>query len=240
LNDQKTNNKVDYALLRTLHIRLQQLTDISDRMRRGPIQIRLAKTNEAAFSDALDAKKIELAEVRKDSRAKQSQLDDREAKVEDMRAKLNAAESNKEFQLLKDRIAADEQANSCQADEIFETLEKLDVLESELKAATENLEKAKQETNAISQKVAAEMKTLEGEEASVREKLAHELKDLHPDLVAPYKRSIQTKGEDTFAATDATTCGNCNLTLTQQTASDLLMCKPLLCKGCGAILYRDV
>lgn len=240
MNDQQTNSKVDYALLRTLHNKLQQLTEIADRMRRGPIQIRLAKTNEANFSDALDAKKVEYAAVQKDSRAKQGQLDDREAKLADMRKKLNAAESNKEFQLLKDRIAADEQANSCQADEIFETLEKMDVLEAEIKSATENLEKAKLETNAISQKVAAEMKSLENQEASVREQLAHALKDLHGDLVAPYKRLIQSKGEDTFAATDAKTCGNCNLTLTQQTASDLLMCKPLLCKGCGAILYRDV
>lgn len=218
---------------------LRQLTDIADRMRRGPIQVRLVKTTEQGFADALEAKKQELLEVKKDSRSKQSQLEDREAKLEDLRGKLNAADSNKEFQLLKDRIAADEQANSCQADEIFETLEKLDVLEQELESAKSNLEKAKSETAGIEKKVSTELATMKNEDARIREELAEALKKLHSDLRVPYQRNIKTMGEDTFAATDLSTCGNCNITLTQQTKSDILSCKPLLCKGCGSILYRE-
>ncbi len=237
--NEKTKDQADYALLQTLHRMLRQLTDIADRMRRGPIQVRLVKTTEQGFADALEAKKQELLEVKKDSRSKQSQLEDREAKLEDLRGKLNAADSNKEFQLLKDRIAADEQANSCQADEIFETLEKLDVLEQELETAKSNLEKAKSETAGIEKKVAAELVTMKNEDARIREELAEALKKLHSDLRVPYQRNIKTMGEDTFAATDLSTCGNCNITLTQQTKSDILSCKPLLCKGCGSILYRE-
>ncbi len=237
--NEKTKDQADYALLQTLHRMLRQLTDIADRMRRGPIQVRLVKTTEQGFADALEAKKQELLEVKKDSRSKQSQLEDREAKLEDLRGKLNAADSNKEFQLLKDRIAADEQANSCQADEIFETLEKLDVLEQELESAKSNLEKAKSETAGIEKKVSTELATMKNEDARIREELAEALKKLHSDLRVPYQRNIKTMGEDTFAATDLSTCGNCNITLTQQTKSDILSCKPLLCKGCGSILYRE-
>ena len=209
-------------------------------MRRGPIQVRLIKTTETGFSDALESKKQELLVVRKDSKAKQMQLDEREAKLEDLRGKLNTADSNKEYQLLKDRIAADEQANSVQADEIFETLEKMDVLEAELETAKENLEKAKAETAGIEKKVADELVMLKNEDARIRDELAEALKRLHGDLRVPYDRNIKSMGEDTFALTDGKTCGNCNSTLTQQTASDLLSCKPLICKGCGSILYRDV
>ncbi len=218
---------------------LRQLTDIEDRMRRGPIQIRLVKTTEKGFADALDEKKKELLTAQKDARSKQAQLDDREHKLEDLRGKLNSADSNKEYQLLKDRIAADEQANSVQADEIFETLEKIDVLEEELRQATENLEKAKSETAGIEKKVAEELVVLENDDKLVREELDSALKGLHPDLRVPYERNIKSLGEDTFASTDTKTCGNCNLTLTQQTASNLLACKPLVCNGCGAILYRE-
>lgn len=239
MND-KTADKVDYALLRTLHRMLRQLTDIEDRMRRGPIQVRLVKTTEAGFSEAVEAKKQELLLVRKDSKAKQMQLDEREAKLEDLRGRLNSADSNKEFQLLKDRIAADEQANSVQADEIFETLEKMDVLEAELETAKQNLEKAKSETAGIEKKVSDELVMLKNEDARIRDELAEALKRLHGDLRVPYQRNIKNMGEDTFALTDGKTCGNCNNTLTQQTASDLLSSKPLLCKGCGSILYRDV
>ncbi|WP_148618879.1 zinc ribbon domain-containing protein [Mariniblastus fucicola] len=237
--NEQTNQQVDYVLLQRLHRMLTQLTDIEDRMRRGPIQIRLVKTTEQGFTDALEAKKLELQAVQKESRAKQSQLDDREAKLEDLRGKLNAADSNKEYQLLKDRIAADEQANSVQADEIFETLEKIDVLESELATAKENLEKAKSETAGIEKKVAEELVTLKNEDARIRDELAVALERLHPDLRVPYQRNIKTMAEDTFASTDTKTCGNCNLTLTQQTASNLLAKKPLVCNGCGAILYRE-
>lgn len=236
--NEKTSNQVDYALLQSLHRMLRQLTDIEDRTRRGPIQIRLVKTTEQGFSDALDAKKLELLAVQKDSKTKQAQLEDRERKVEDLRGRLNAADSNKEYQLLKDRIAADEQANSVQSDEIFETLEKIDVLEAEFATATENLEKAKAETAGIEKKVADELVVLKNDNTLVNEELEAALKNLHSDLRAPYERNIKSMGEDTFASTDTKTCGNCNITLTSQTASDLLSQKPLLCKGCGAILYR--
>ena len=234
-----TKDQVDYALLQRLHRMLTQLTDIEDRMRRGPIQIRLVKTTEQGFVDALDAKKLELDAVQKDSRAKQSQLQDREHKLEDLRGKLNAADSNKEFQLLKDRIAADEQANSVQSDEIFETLEKIDVLEVEFEEAKSNLEKAKSETAGIEKKVADEAVVLKNEDARVRDELAEALKNLSSDLRVLYDRNLKTMGEDTFASTDTKTCGNCNMTLTQQTASNLLSSKPLACNGCGAILYRE-
>lgn len=218
---------------------LRQLTDIEDRKRRGPIQIRLVKTTEQGFSDAADEKKLELHAAQKVAKTKQAQLDDRELKLEDLRGKLNAADSNKEYQLLKDRIAADEQANSVQADEIFETLEKMDVLEAEMATATANLDKAKSETAGIEKKVAEEQVVLKNDDARVREELEAALKNLHTDLRAPYERNIKSMGEDALASTDTKTCGNCNLTLTSQTASDLLSCKPLLCKGCGAILYRE-
>ncbi len=159
--------------------------------------------------------------------------------MEEFRARLNAAESNKEFQLLKDRIAADEQANSVQADEVFETLEKIDALEAELETAKSNLEKAKTETAGIEKKVSAELVNLKNEDARIRDELAEALKKLHADLRVPYDRNIRSMGEDTFAVTDLKTCGNCNMTLTQQTASNLMSRKPLVCKGCGSILYRE-
>jgi len=221
-----------------MHRMLRQLADIEVRMRRGPIQVRQVKAAEQELGQALDLKKEELAAAQKEARAKQSQLTDREHKLEDLRGKLNAADSNKEYQLLKDRIAADQQANSVQADEIFETLEKIDVIEAELKQATEALEKAKSETTRIEKKVADEQVVLKNDDASVREELAIARKDLHFELKAPYERSVESLGEDMFASTDTKTCGCCNVTLTQQTASDLLSRKPLICNGCGAILYR--
>jgi len=234
--------KVDYKLLGRVHGYLQQLTEIAGRMRRGPMQVKISKTNEEAFGKALEEKKEEVLKAKKESRAKQQQLDEREAKLVDLQNKLNAADSNKEFQLIKDRIAADEQANSVQSDEILEGLEKLDVLEAELVAANENLEKSQTETKAVEKKVKSELENLENQQAQIREELAEAEKLIHGDLSGPYRHSVGTKGEDTLASTDGATCGNCHQTIRPQKASELRQQKPVICEGCGAILYlcRDV
>jgi len=219
--------KVDYHLLGRLHSLLQQLTEIGDRMRRGPIKIRLAETNRDGFVKVLEEKKEELLAARKEARAKQSQLDDREAKLADLQSKLNTAESNKEFQLIKDRIAADEQANSCQA-----------ALEAEVQTATENMEKSQSELDAIDAKVTAELKELEIQESQIKEDLAQSEKQIHSDLKGPYRHVVKTKGEEALAETDLSTCGNCHQTIRPQVVSELKMQKAVICVGCGAILYR--
>ncbi len=66
---------------------------------------------------------------------KQLQLKSSEDKVKDLRRKLNAAASNREYQALLEQIAADEMANSVLADEILEALEKIDAFQKNLAEA---------------------------------------------------------------------------------------------------------
>ena len=70
---------------------------------------------------------------------KQLQLKSREDRIEDLRTKLNGANSNKEFQAFKEQIAADEQANLVMQDEVFEALEKIDDLSGKLASCNESL-----------------------------------------------------------------------------------------------------
>ena len=57
---------------------------------------------------------------------KQLQLKAGEEKIKDLKRKLNAAASNREYQILKEQIAADDMAKSVLEDEIIEALEKID------------------------------------------------------------------------------------------------------------------
>ena len=147
------------------------------------MQVKLAQTNEEGFAKALEEKKAEVVDAKKESRGKQMQLDEREAKLVDLQNKLNTADSNKEYQLIKDRIAADEQANSVQSDEILEGLEKLDVLEADLEAAKENLAKSQEEAKAIDEKVKTELANLETQKAQIHQELAEAEEQLHPCLL---------------------------------------------------------
>ena len=122
---------VSLAVLRTLHRIHRQLADLNEREDRGPRQIRANEANVAH-------REKELARVRDEGKAmrmavdqKQLQLKTGEEKIKDHKRKLNAAASNREYQILKDQIAADEMANSVLEDEIIEALEKVDQFQAE-------------------------------------------------------------------------------------------------------------
>ena len=228
---------LDFGLLQTLHRMLRQLTDIEDRMRRGPMKVKVVETNETSFATDEAECLARQEELRRSSSEKTMQLNEREAKIEDMKGKLNVCDSNKEFQLLKDRIAADLQANSVLQDEILELLERLDVVNAEVVDAKANHQKAKDETVAMRDKVKLELSELNAEKERVTGELAESEKALPATMMDAYQRLVRLKGENTFAVSMIDTCDNCNQRLTTQTISDLMLKKLIYCPGCGAILY---
>ncbi len=228
---------LDYGLLRSLHRMLRQLTDIAERMEMGPRKVRIVTTNEASFAKDLEEAKERQLELRKASNAKQFHLLEREAKIEDMKNKLNVCDSNKEFQLLKDRIAADDQANSVLQDEIFEQLERLDVLAEELQAAKTNYEKSQIERKRMTNEVQLELKALTAEQERIKQELAQAETTLPFDMSGEYRRLVAGKGEDALGPTNTETCGNCNQTVITQMVSDLMMSKLVTCQRCGCIMY---
>ncbi len=74
--------------------------------------------------------------------SKQLQLREREARIKDLQVKLNTCSSNREYQALKEQIAADQQANSVLSDEILEALERIDVLQAEFTKIQADRDKA--------------------------------------------------------------------------------------------------
>ena len=228
---------VDFDLLRTLHRMHRQLADIDERLRKGPLQVKIATQNETSFQTAMDETKERQKQHRLATDRKQMTMNERDAKVVDMENKLNSAGSNKEFQLLKDRIAADKQASSVLADEIFEMLERQDTIDAELVTANENLEKAKVDKKKIVDKVAGETEQLKSERARIAGELAENEKKLPMDVKTDYRRRADAKGEDVLAETDANTCVNCQVHLTAQMKATLLMNEILFCQGCGALYY---
>src|SRR4029079_17286130 len=114
------------AALRELHRIHRQLTDLSERKDRGPKQIKAREANLGRLGEELARVQAEHKAARMRSDQKQLLLKSGEEKVEGLKAKLNAASSNREYQALKDQIAADQMAGSVLADEILEATAKID------------------------------------------------------------------------------------------------------------------
>ena len=97
---------------------------------------------------------------------------EREDKIHKWRNNLNAAKENREYQALKDQIAADEQANLVLSDEILEILESIDATTDELAAGEAQVKLLQQELAQVQSQVAERKVVLESELARVNAELA--------------------------------------------------------------------
>jgi predicted nucleic acid-binding Zn-ribbon protein len=223
--------------LRTLHRIHRQLADLRDRLARGPRQMNAAegavKKCEGEVAQAKDA----FRQSKMAADEKQLQLKQREARLVDLQAKLNMAQSNKEYQLLKDQIAADKQANSVLADEILEALDKLDQLQANIKTADEHLAKSKDEATKVKKRVEEQQQGLESDFGRVSGELSAAEALLAGDFKDNYLRLARSMGDDALAPAEGECCGGCSQTLTVQMFNLLALDKPVFCKNCGRMLY---
>lgn len=228
---------VSTQLLRKLHRIHSQKQDLEGQARRGPLQ---RKAVEATVAQA-QAKVNEASELLKRTRMtadeKQLQLQSRESHVEELQAKLNTAASNKEFSLLKEQIAADEQANSVQNDEIFEVLERIDALEEQLKQTELELDKAKQEQTKRLEEIEARQTQVQEDLQRIELQLGEAEAEIPTAMKADYRRLIEARGEEAMAPIEDESCGGCYQTLTTQVISQVKLNKLTYCPNCNAILY---
>ncbi|MCC7474844.1 MAG: phospholipase [Pirellulales bacterium] len=228
---------VTAAALRELHRIHQRLADLRDRLERGPKQVRAREANvaqlEAKLAEARDrAKQTQMALDRK-----QLDLKSGEHKVLDLRVKLNAANSNREYQALLEQIAAAEMAGSVLSDEILEGLEKIDQLQAAIREAEKNLAAGKQDLDKMRQSVESSAATIQRDISQLETELAQAEKSLPADIKPEYERIVRSKGADSLAAADDGVCTGCGQQITLNMQNELKLAKLVFCKACGRLLY---
>jgi len=230
----------DYAAtLRELHRIHRQRADLNNRLARGPKQIAIAQKSITQFETLLQESKELGKKTRMLADDKQLQLRQREDRIKDLQTKLNGCKSNKEFQLLKEQIAADEQANSVLSDEILELLEKIDEIDSATSQSVTNVDKATQEHGKVKLRIDEESAHLNSELDRVNGQLETAEAKIPLEIKTDYLRVASAKGEDSLAQVEQNCCGNCYQTLNAQTINNLFLEKPIFCPNCGSLLYLE-
>jgi predicted nucleic acid-binding Zn-ribbon protein len=168
---------------------------------------------------------------------KQLQLRSAEAKILDLEGKLNACKTNREYQTLRDQIAADRMATKVLEDEILEALERIDSIRKTVPAAEAEVAAAKKVLAEVKARVAAETATVEGEIVRVKSELETVERDLPEDARESYRRIVKSKGADAMAAVEAESCGGCCQQITGNMLSELAMGRVVACRSCGRLLY---
>jgi uncharacterized protein len=229
--------QVSADVLRKLHRLQRQLADLNERLARGP---RLAKAREANLvhqEELLAKAQAEAKTFRVATDGKQLQLKSKEDKVKEWKVKLNAATSNREYQALKEQIAADEMANSVLADEILEALDKLDGLHAQIVEGQTAVAKAREESARAQEEVQQQEPVLRADVARVEAELQECEASLPPELAEPYHRVVRKKGDDALCPANDVFCGGCHQQITLNMLNALRMNQPVFCRSCGRLLY---
>ncbi len=228
---------VSAATLRTLHRIHRQLSDLRSRLARGPKQIQAGEAQVTRWNELRQSAKDNVKKTTMLADQKELQLKEREMRIEDVRCKLNACSTNREYQAFVEQIAADEQANSVLSDEILEFYDKTAKLQDGVKQHEEQLAKCKTDVEKIRQKIDGEKQSLEIDLARLTSELAEAEASLPAEATADYNRVVKVRGEEGMAMVDGDCCGHCFQTITSQMVNELLLEHLVLCKNCGCLLY---
>lgn len=225
--------------LKALHDLLLRLREVHDDLAAGPRQIQMRTV-------ALQRRQAELTNARdrlKNSRAtadgKNLQLKTSEAKIAELKNKLNIANSNREYEIINGQIAADTMAVSVLEDEILEALTKVDQLQVEVGQAEQAVQQAEAELANAKSQAAAREPGLQEREKSLQTAVTAAEKFLPGDLLPQYRRAVQAFGADALASVEDRVCQSCNVTLTSQKVVELRTGKLMFC-SCGRLLYLPV
>ncbi|MCA9101256.1 MAG: phospholipase [Pirellulales bacterium] len=223
--------------LRTLHRIHRQLADLRERMEKGPRQLAAREANISKLSVAADAVSEQAKATRMQVDQKELQLKSSEAKIVELRGKLNTAASNREYQALLEQIAGNEMTNSVLADEILELFERVDGTKATVATAAERLQQAKDELEKSRAAVAEAQQNIERDITRLQGELQETEKLLPSDVMEMYTRTTSSKGDDAMAQVDGVTCTGCFQQITPNRYNDLVLGRVVLCQTCGRLLY---
>ena len=226
---------LNFAELHRLHLALHE---VQEQLTRGPRQIKAREQLVATTEAEVAAKREQLKMQRMSSDRKSLDLKTNEAKIADLRGKLNAASSNREFDIIKGQIDADTVANSVLQDEILEMYETIDGSQSQIKEAEQKVAKAKEELRRFSDQFAADSAGLTARVAEVSEQIKQRESGLTGDLLERYRRLVEAHGAEAMASCESGICGNCRVQVTPQNKVRLNSGLVIVCSACGRMLYK--
>jgi len=228
---------ISTEILRTLHRIHRQLSDLKERLNRCPKQLRAAEANVAHRESLLTKAKNEEKSFRVALDQKQLQLKTAEAKVKELRIKLNTAQNNREYQTLQEQILAVEMTNSVLADEILEALDKVDDHKKTVARVDSDLTAARQKLGKVRTDVSEREPSLRTDIARLEAELKQSEASLPAEVREPYQRVVRHLGEDALAPVENQCCGGCNQQIPLNLCSRIMMNQPIFCKSCGRMLY---
>jgi len=224
--------------LRDLHTLHQRAKAVRDRLESGPKTLAARQAALAVRQADLDKARKALQDARLGISKNEHALQASQAKIDDLKVKLNLVKKNEEYKALQNQIAHDKAAMGKYEDHVlhgYETVEaqaaELAKLEAEVKQFAQEVEKLRTdlETQAVSQK--AQLAEIEATITSAEDSVPVDQRE-------QYRRNVRQRGADALAAVEGGACVGCYTSVTTQMLNELINRDAItFCKSCGRLLY---
>ncbi len=229
-------NRVENGLAE-LHRLLLAAREVQEQTERGPRQLKARQQAIVQKLADLEAQRQKHKALRMNADQRSLQLKTNEAKIGDLRVKLNQASSNREFDIIRAQIEADTVANSVLEDEILDALEKVDVGQIAIKKLDEEVAQAKAEESRVAAEISAAQPGLQSRLKELQTAIANAEGRLPENVIVQYRRLAQAYGPAALAEVEGTTCNSCYVSLPAQMVMQVRDGQVLFCKTCGRLLY---
>lgn len=224
--------------LQQLHLLHLQLKEVLDSLDRGPKQIRAKQQYVAQRGAELDGQRERQKKLKVALDQANLQLKSHEAKLDQLRGKLNAANSNKEYEVFTAQIEADTMAKSVLEDEILGMLDMLDEGKRQVAEAEKNLEGAQREEAKLTTEISGAEAGQKGRVTELQEQIRQSESVIPPDIQPQFRRMVAQNGAAAFAEVEGDVCTGCYVALPPQTFVELKSGKVMFCKSCGRLMYQ--
>lgn len=224
--------------LRELHVNHLRLEEVREDLARGPRQIKNAEKRVARREEEIEEQRERLMQLKMSADQKSLQMKTNEANIDQLKVKLNAASTNKEFDAFKSQIEADEMANSVLEDEVLEVFEKIDEVEAQIADLEQQRDASKEEVKTVAARVEAESPGLRAKADELEAKLSEGEKQLPEQVAVQYRRLVAAHGADALSSVEKSTCQSCLVQVRRNTQVELNMGKYVFCSSCNRLLYQ--
>ena len=227
------------ASLKALHHLYLRLHDVNEKLERGPKRIQFKQQFALQQEDKLKTAQEVVSQLKKQVQQKNLDMNSNEAKILNLKGKLNTASSNKEFDIIKGQIEADQMANSVLEDEILELMEKIDAAEAEVQDWVRKKDTAHEDAKTTEQEFEAARDRLDEEIEECKAAIADAEQIIPDSIKVQYSRLVRGHGAGALAYVAGKFCSACNVMIEPQLRVELNSGRLVFCKSCGRLLYLE-
>ncbi len=227
------------AGLKALHHLYLRLHDLNQKLDQGPKRVQLKEQFASIQEDKLNSEKDLVVQLKKQVQQKNLDLSSNEAKILELKGKLNSAASNKEFDIIKGQIEADTMANSVLEDEILELMDKIDSAEEEVQSWVRKKDQAIEDAKKTAQEFESARNSLDQEIKECQLAIADSEQIIPENMKVLFDRLVRSHSAGALATVEGKYCSACNVLIERQLQVELNSGRFVFCKSCGRLLYLD-